>query len=31
MWIKDIIPERVKQYDCITEKQKQLLLDRFKK
>lgn len=23
MWLKDIIPERVKQYDCITEEQKQ--------
>lgn len=31
MWLKDIIPERVKQYDCITEEQKQILLDRLSK
>lgn len=29
MWIKDIIKERVKQYDCISEEQKQILLNRL--
>ena len=29
MWIKDIIKERVKQYECITEEQMQEILDRL--
>lgn len=29
MWIKDIIPERVKQYTCITEEQMNEILDRL--
>ena len=29
MWLKDIIKERVKQYECITEEQMQEILDRL--
>lgn len=29
MWIKDIIPERVKQYTCITEEQMNEILERL--
>lgn len=31
MWLKDIIKERVKQYDCITEEKIKELLDRLEK
>lgn len=29
MWLKDIIKQRVQQYECITEEQMQELLDRL--
>lgn len=29
MWLKDIIPERVKQYTCITEEQMNEILERL--
>lgn len=31
MWLKDIIKERLKQYDCITEEQMKELLDKIEK